>query len=142
MFTEKVKEKTSLSQMESSDAVLTGTLEGIRSHAGRVLLDRADRHGQWITIDAYRLIDIFLKQDTEFETQAAIADTELLIILLGFGDPRNRYLPELICQVLARRELIRMPTWVVMGIPLEIVPTKYNTEVFERLSRMKRVSVK
>jgi hypothetical protein len=92
-------------------------------------------------MDAYRLIEIFLGQDEEFETQAAVTDTDLLIMLLGFGDPRNKYLPELLLQTLNRRELIMRPTWIILGLPLDQLGIKYSTQVYDRVSRMRKVRV-
>ena len=53
--------------------------------------------------DAYRLIEIFVEKDDELDTNAMAVDADLRVLLLGFGEPRNRYLPELAVQVLSRR---------------------------------------
>jgi hypothetical protein len=141
MFSPSPKTKTGLSEAQHEDAVLEGPLSSVRQHVSRVLLDRAEKNEQWITMDAYRLIEIFLGQDEEFETQAAVTDTDLLIMLLGFGDPRNKYLPELLLQTLNRRELIMRPTWIILGLPLDQLGIKYSTQVYDRVSRMRKVRV-
>lgn len=141
MFTPNPKVKTNLATVQDQDLAISGTLEGIRQHASRVLIARADAGQEWVTIDAYRLIDIFLGQDSDFASQTAVTETDLLILLLGFGDPRNKYLPELILQVLSRRELNRKPTWCVLGVTIDQLHTKYSTPVFERINRMKKVNV-
>lgn len=141
MYVADPRPTTKLSEAVHEDAVLEGSLLGIKQHVARVLLDRADKNQQWITMDAYRLIEIFLGQDEEFETQTAVTDTDLLIILLGFGDPRNKYLPELLLQTLNRRELLQKPTWIILGLPIEQLGIKYSSEVYERVKRMRKVRV-
>lgn len=127
---------------QDTDLLIEGPLATIKNHVAGVLLKRADQNENWITIDAYRLIEIFLDEDSEFDNQAPITETDLLIILLGFGDPRNRYLPELLIQVLSRRELTSKPTWVILGTTLDLTATKYSGEVHDRLRRMRKVNVK
>lgn len=133
MYTPNAKSITKLSAVQDRDNVFQGTLESIRQHVACVLLERAARNESWITIDAYRLIEIFLDQDTEHKTLGAVLDSDLLIMLLGFGDPRNRYLPELIVQALSRREVTMKPTWVILGTTVESLRVKYSDEVFERI---------
>lgn len=136
------KANTALSSVQDIDVVIEGHLAGIKEHVARVLLDRANAQQGWTTIDAYRLIEIFLGEDKEFDTQSPITESDLLIILLGFGDPRNRYLPELLIQVLSRRELTNKPTWIILGTTIEQTGSRYSSEVQERLKRMKKVNVR
>jgi hypothetical protein len=49
------------------------------------------------------LLEILLDKDEEFTTTAQVAQHDLLILLMGFGEPRNRYLPDLILQILGTR---------------------------------------
>lgn len=141
MYTPTPKASTQLSAAQHDDLVMQGALPSVKQHVARVLLDRAEKNQAWITMDAYRLIEIFLGQDAEFETQTAVTEADLLILLLGFGDPRNKYLPELLLQTLNRRELIMKPTWVILGVALDQLGIKYSTAVYERISRMRKVSV-
>lgn len=141
MYIPDPKPTTKLESAQHEDIVLQGPLNNVKRHVARVLLNRADRNQQWITMDAYRLIEIFLGQDSEFETQAAVTETDLLIMLLGFGDPRNKYLPELLLQTLNRRELLMKPTWIILGVPLDQLGIKYSSQVYERVSRMRKASV-
>lgn len=140
MYTPDPKDKTPLAAAQHEDCVISGPLPSVKRHVARVLLDRATRNETWITMDAYRLIEIFLGQDSEFETQSAVTENDLLILLLGFGDPRNKYLPELLLQTLNRRELIMKPTWIILGVPLDQLGMKYSSAVHERVSRMRKVN--
>jgi hypothetical protein len=133
---------TPLRIQKGKNLVLNGTLTDVRRHVAGVLLGMAEKNETWLTMDAYRFIEIFLGEDKEHETTAPTIDADLLIILLGFGDPRNRYLPELIVQALNRRDLLSKPTWVILGISQELIQPKYNTELAEKLSTFKPVRVK
>lgn len=141
MFTPSIVKTTPLTNLVDEDAVLDGPLSVLRQHVGRVLIDRSENHERWVQIDAYRLIEIFLGQDEEFATQFSVTDTDLLLLMLGFGDPRNKYLPELLLQALSRRELLQKPTWIILGCALDSLSVKYSTEVHGRVARMRRVKV-
>jgi len=134
---------TELTTKSSSNIVIEGPLASIRRHVGRVLLDMIKNPARsWLTMDAYRLIEIFLGEDSKMANQSVAVDTDLFILMLGFADPPNKYLPELILQVLSRRELIRRPTWVILGIPLNYVSAKYNQALQDRLTDFAKVRVK
>jgi len=127
MYASGLHNSTQLTTKIESDIVIEGPLASIRRHVGRVLLDAKDANKTWLTMDAYRLIEIFLGEDKEYQNQHAAIDTDMLILLLGFADPPNKYLPELLLQALSRRELIHRPTWVVLGIDISQVSRKYNS---------------
>jgi len=139
MYTENPKIKTDLEKMKRDNTIIEGPLATIRKHVARVLLDMSERGESFLTMDAYRLIEIFLEKDEEFETTSGATDADLLVLLLGFGDPRNRYLPELILQTISRRELIREPTWIILGLPMGILSTKYGEQLAEKLKTFKTV---
>lgn len=139
--TANVRDSSSLSGLREKDLLVEGPIRVIREHVARVLLDMAEEGKSYYCMDAYRLVEIFLDKDEEFKTSQDLADFDLLVMLLGFGDVANRRLPDLILQALNRRELVQRPTWVVMGLPLASVPTKYDAAVFERLSQMRKASV-
>jgi len=143
MYAPDLLDSTELSTKSSSNIIIEGPLASIRKHVGRVLLDLIKNPARsWLTMDAYRLIEIFLGEDSRMANQSVAVETDLLLIMLGFADPPNKYLPELILQVLSRRELIRKPTWVIMGIPLNYVSAKYNSALQDRLSDFAKVKVK
>jgi hypothetical protein len=135
-------EKTQLEAVKKKDLVIEGPLATIRKHVARILLDMAARHESYITMDAYRLIEIFLKQDEEHENLYATVEADLLIILLGFGDPRNRYLPELVLQALSRREITYKPTWMILGMEKKQVAGRYSQELAEKIDLMQRVVIR
>lgn len=143
LYASDLHDTTKLTKKSSSNIVIEGPLASIRRHVGRVLLDlRQNPARSWLTMDAYRLIEIFLGEDSKMENQSVAVETDLFILMLGFADPPNKYLPELILQVLSRRELIRQPTWVILGIPLNYVSAKYNQALQDRLSDFAKVKVK
>ena len=142
-YTKSPRKDTPLAGLQDTDLVIQGPFRDIKNHVAGALLQRSEKRKQWISIDAYRLIEIFLDEDAEFTTQTPITETDLLIVLLGFGDPRNRYLPELLLQVLSRRELTEKPTWVILGTTLDRTASKYSTEIHERLRQFKNyISIK
>jgi len=140
MYTENPKENSKLGDMTDENLVIEGPLEEIRRHVARVLMDLNEKGESTTVLDAYRLIEIFLDQDNEFGTIFDAIEADLLVILLGFGDPRNRYLPELLVQAVSRRDLIRKPTWFVLGLPLGQVGTKYNDALYERLKEFRKAA--
>jgi len=142
MYAPDIHESTKLATKIGSDILIEGPLASIRRHVARVLLDSKEAGKDWLTMDAYRLIEIFLGEDREYQNQHAAIDPDLLILLLGFADPPNKYLPELLLQTLSRRELIRRPTWVVLGIDMSQVSRKYNSVLSERLLTFDRVRIK
>lgn len=142
MYSPDILADTKLSQKKGLNTTIEGSLAGIRKHVGRVLLDLKKDGKTWLTLDAYRLLEIFLGEDPDIDNQHAAVSPDLLILLLGFADPRNRYLPELILQTLARRELVRLPTWVILGVPRETIATKYSSQLAERLDTFGKAEIK
>lgn len=141
MFSEKPKEETPLSNLTDTNLIIEGPLEEIRRHATTVLTKMVSNKETFLTIDAYRLIEIFLDQDKEYQSTSVTVDCDLLIVLLGFGDPPNRYLPELMMQAFSRRELTRRPTWVVLGMSLGQVATRYGATLADKLKTFKKAAV-
>jgi len=142
MYASDIHDSTKLDTRIERDIIIEGPLASVRPHVGRVLLDMSRAGKTWLTIDAYRLIEIFLGEDREFQNQHAAIDPDLLILLLGFADPPNKYLPELLMQTLARRELLRRPVWTILNIPLSAVAMKYSSVLFDRLQAFAKVKVK
>jgi len=142
MFSEKPEKDTALESQVEENLLLEGSLSALRPHIACVLTKMLDRGQSWIAMDAYRLIEIFLDQDKEHETTSVTVDADLLILMIGFGDPRNRYLPELVIQALSRRELLGKPTWVLLGLDLDMVPVRYSTDLFDKLKNLKKVKVR
>ena len=141
MYTDNVVAQTKLSSLSGKTIRLEGSLEGVRRHVARVLLDKRGKM-TWLAMDAYRLIDIFLGEDKEYQTQVHATSVDLLLLLVGFADPPNRYLPELICQVLARRELEHRATWVILGMDPMRLSLKYNEQMATTVQSLKQVLVR
>lgn len=134
--------KTPLADLVGVNALIEGPLQSLRPHVAKVLLTMAEEGKKVVAMDCYRLVEIFLEKDEEFDTTTQTIDCDLLILLVGFGDPRNRYLPELVNQALGRREVLRLPTWVVLGIGMDSVGLKYGAELAEKFGTFKRVKMR
>jgi len=129
-----------MSQVEKS-CLFTGSMSSLKPHVAGVI-QNLELKGKTVRyMDAYRLIEIYLEKDPEFQTTTEGTDADLLIFLVGFGDPRNRYLPELVIQAVDRREILGKATWVILGIPLSQVAGKYSEAMYDRLNSLKKVEV-
>jgi len=137
MYCDKPKANSKLIKAKDTDLVLEGPLDSLRPHVASVILDMSSRNESCLVIDAYRLIEIFLQQDVDFETTVAAVDVDLLVILLGFADPPNKYLPELLMQAYVRRNMLMKPTWTVLGLERGQIARKYSEAVFDHLERIK-----
>ena len=140
LYSEKAPASSALEGLRDRDTLIEGPLETIRRHATAALRRQHAEGKTHLTIDAYHLIDVFLEKTDDWRSTAEASDPDLLIIMLGFGDPRNKYLPELIEQALARRELLRKPTWVVLGTSRDMIPTRYNASLADRLNKFHRAA--
>lgn len=129
-----------LYQMKDRSLLIEGPLSNIRPHVSGVLLRLTEEGASFRSMDAYRLIEIFLEKDREFDSVSEGTEVDLLILLLGFGDPPNRYLPELVVQTLDRREIRTLPTWVVLGIQLPQVAGRYSEALSIKLNQLKKVT--
>lgn len=142
MFCDNPRKDTPLTKKLDKNLRIEGPLTTVRPHVAGALLNLADRRESFMIMDAYRLIEIFLEKDEEFETSRPALEADMLVILLGFGDPRNRYLPELLVQALNRRELVQKPTWIVMGLDMGHVAHKYSSDLHDMIARFEKVTTK
>lgn len=142
MYDEAPNRKTPLRGKLDNDLLISGPLNTCRKHVAGALISEEAKGTKFVVMDAYRLIEIFLEKDVEFETSRPALDTGLLVLLLGFGDPRNRYLPELLVQMLSRRNLIRRPTWVLLGVDQSQIGPKYSTELATILGKFELVNAR
>lgn len=136
------REDTVLWRYREENLLIEGPLGIIRPHVAGVLNRLLEQGKTFDFMDAYRLVEIFLDKDEEYQTSQDLADYDLFGILLGFGDVLNRRLPDLIVQALARRELKQRPTWVILGLSLKQVPAKYNADVFDKINNYRKVAVR
>jgi len=141
-FTATVKDKTVLSEYVDKDLMIEGALSKVREHVARALLELRESKKSCQAFDSYRLMDIFLEKDGEYTNYAVIEDVDLFVLLLGYGEIANRRLPDCCMQVITRRELRNLPTWVVLGIPREMVPIKFNVELADKIGTFKRVEIR
>lgn len=122
--------------------MIEGPLKNIRNHVAGAILNMKESGKTFTSTDAYRLVDIFLDKDTDFSNSSAISEFDLYVMLLGFGEVKNQRLPDLIMQVLARRDLLQKPTWVILGIPYGQVATRFTSEVHLAMRDYKKVVIK
>lgn len=87
-------------------------------------------------IEAYRLVEIYLQQDTTYDRVRDLEDLELLIICLGVSEPPNKMLGPLISQILTQRLNADLPTWVYCSGTLASIPERYGSEVKDVIFRL------
>jgi hypothetical protein len=141
-YTATPAKKTELSRLVSKDVIIEASLAEARPHVARAILDLQESGKSVLAMDCYSLLEILLDKDEEFTTTAQVAQHDLLILLMGFGEPRNRYLPDLILQILGRREILRLPTWILLGIDRTSVAGKYGADVAQKLSSFRKARMR
>lgn len=141
MYDPEPRTGTILLRKTETSLFMDGPLATVRPHVAGALLHLTGQGKSYRVLDAYRLIEIFLGEDNELDNQAPIIETDLLVLLLAYGDPRNRYLPELMLQVLMRRELTGKPTWVVSGVDLHSVASRYGEALKAKLAGFEKAGV-
>lgn len=136
------KTTTRLVELIDTSLLIEGPLFGVREHIAGALLHLKAGGKTFTSMDAYRLVEIFLDKDLDYKSTSDLADYDLYVMLLGFGDIKNQRLPDIIMQALERRRLMQKPSWVVLGIPLGQVLTRYSQEVYDVLASFKKVTVR
>lgn len=136
------KKDTPLLSYTEENLLIEGPMSQVRRHISGVILSLKSEGKTFTSMDSYRLVEIFVDQDQEFKSMNDMAEHDLFVMMLGFGEIKNQRLPDLILNVLMRRELKQKPTWVVMGMPIGQVPTRFNTEVFDTINQYKKVSAR
>jgi len=139
--TEQVERNTPLLGLVNQNTLIDGPLGVVRSHVAGALLHLSEQGKTYGAMDAYRLVEIFLDKVEEYKSTQDLAEFDLFIMLMGFGDIANRRLPEIILQALNRRELVQKPTWIVLGIPLNSVAGRYDAAVYERIAQFRKARV-
>lgn len=133
---------TALVSQTGDSLLIEGPLAMVRNHVAGALISMREAGKTFTSTDAYRLVDIFLDKDLDFNNSSAISEFDLYVMLLGFGEVKNQRLPDLIMQVLSRRAMLQKPTWVILGIPFGQVATRFTSEVHDAMKDFRRVVVK
>jgi len=107
-----------------------------------VLLEMQQKRETHRTFDAYQLVDVFFGKDDEMNNFSPLVDPDLSIILLGFTEIVNRILPDMLLQVMTRRDLRHKSTWIILGIPRGQVETRFGLAMARRLDDFAKVEVK
>ncbi len=126
--TDEVVEDTTLDDHREENLVIEGSVARLRPHIARVLLNLEAEGRDWEVVTSQRLAEIWLR-DEEVRTTAYLAPPDLVILLLGIGELKNKELPSLILELLQRRELAQKPTWAIFSFPVEQLSSRYNAEV-------------
>lgn len=134
--------ETALIKNIDRSLLIEGPLSQIRNHVAGAFLHMKEVGLNFTSTDAYRLVDIFLDKDADFSNSSVISEFDLYVMLLGFGEVKNQRLPDLIMQVLARRELLQKPTWVILGIPFGQVASRFTSEVHDAMKNYGKVVIK
>ena len=66
-------------------------------------------------LDSWRLTEIQLGRDPEFDTARELHLPDLLILIVGVMDPPNKFTPALIRSVWELRQAYGRPTWLYEG---------------------------
>lgn len=111
-------------------------------HAFRKMVWRSLAHYEAVDLlyeyfDAYRLVEIYLGQDTTYTRVRDLDSSGLVVVALGVSDLPNRMLAPLMCQLLTQRKMAGLPTWVYtskVGAPLR---TTYGNELVDLLGDIK-----
>lgn len=140
LYSDNPMASTPIGAYAEDDLLLEGVFTVVKQHVSRVVLDEQAKGRTVLATDAYRLIDIFLEKDVEHSTQRPLLEADLLVLMLGFGDPRNAYLPELLVQCLQRRKLSMKPTWVILGCDPSALTRLYSAEVERLVKQFKRIT--
>jgi hypothetical protein len=138
LYTSQPNPSTPLRKKLDRDLLIQGPLETIRKHAAGALMTL--KGPSYMVLEGFRFLDIFLEKDEDYETSRPAMDVGLLVLLLGYGDPRNRYLPELLLQALSRRALTQKPTWVISNLNTEQLAAKYTQELAAVLRKYEQVN--
>jgi hypothetical protein len=87
--------------------------------------------------DAYRLVEIYLGQDTTYTRLRDLDSSGLVVIALGVSDLPNRMLPALMCQLLTQRKMTGRSTWVYTPKIGSALRSAYGNELTDLLSPIK-----
>lgn len=94
------------------DLTVSGEYHDFRHHVWRSLAHYESRDLRYEFFDAYRLVEIFLGQDSDFSRVRDLELFSLVVVVLGVSDLPNRMLPPLVCQLLTQRRMAGNPTWL------------------------------
>lgn len=133
---------TDLLKSTRTDLIIEGTLPTVRQHCAGAVLGLTDDKRTWEVVYSQRLADIWLSKDDDLRTTARLGwSVSLLILFLGWGELPNKRLPECIKEVLDRRALAQVPTWIHMNCDFNQIAHKYSEELARRLSAFERVDL-
>lgn len=138
---EVIRRKTPLLSLRETNLLIEGSFVNLRPHISGVLVRMALEGSSFSIFDAYRLVDIYIEKDNEFENLGQLLEKNLVLLLLGFGDVKNQRLPELVHQFLVRRMLLSRPVWIILGIERANIIGRYSVEVDKEISNYKRVKI-
>jgi hypothetical protein len=98
--------------LELRDLTISGEYHAFRKMAWRSIAYYEAIDLRYDYFDAYRLVEIFLGQDTTYGRVRDLDDYGLVVLALGVSDLPNRMLAPLVCQLLTQRKMGGLATWV------------------------------
>jgi hypothetical protein len=119
------------------DLSVSGDYHAFRKMVWRSLTSLEARDLVYEYFDAYRLVEIYLGQDTTYTRLRDLDSYGLVVIALGVSDLPNRMLPALMCQLLTQRKMTGRPTWVYTPKVGSALRAAYGNELTDLLSPIK-----
>lgn len=106
-----------------------GSFEAFKLMVWRSLSAYRERRLSYDYLDVYRLVDIFLSKDGEYDSVRPLVNLDIVILVLGLADLPNKLLPNIVVQFLSLRRDGYKPTWVFAPFTLGKVESVYGREV-------------
>jgi len=78
-------------------------------------------------IFSYELIDVFLGNSENASSVSYYHSVSCLVMIVGEGEARNRYLPQLVFACLEARKIRALPTLLVSSKSFEVLGRKWDT---------------
>lgn len=125
-----------LSPLPLKDLTISGEYHEFRKMAWRSLCHYEARDLRYEYMDAYRLVEIFLQQDSTYERVRDLDVCGLVIVALGVSDLPNRMLSPLMCQLLTQRKMSGQPTWVYSSKVGSNLRASYGNELVDLLGHI------
>lgn len=124
------------SPLELKDIVVNGLYHDFRKMVWRSLTHYEATDLRYEYFDAYRLVEIFLGQDTTYTRVRDLDVLGMVIIALGVSDLPNRMLAPLVCQLLTQRKMAGQPTWVYTAKVGSALRSTYGNELTDLLGEV------
>lgn len=140
IFSESVPKANKLGSLVGVSLTIEGPLNEVKGYVTAAMMPLIVSGKTVLVVDIYQMLEVFLQQEDNIASNSEFVAPDILIVLVGFGDPPNKYLPNLLTQHLKRRFLHNRPTWLVLGVPREQLTSRYSAEVTEAIREFKAIA--